>query len=65
MQHGAATRISRIDTPESAGDLAHWVAETFGARPEQRQHAVDVLRRATTYWTAQGWLKLDLTAQLQ
>lgn len=62
---GAATRLSRIDTPETAGELARWVGETFGTRSEQREQAVDVLRRATTYWTAQGWLKLDLTAELQ
>lgn len=61
---GAATRLSRVDTPEAAGDLARWAQATFGTRPEHRQHAVDVLRRATTYWTAQGWLKQDLTADL-
>ncbi len=62
---GAATRLSRIDTPETAGDLARWVEETFGSCPERREQAVDVLRRATSYWTAQGWLKLDLTAELR
>lgn len=61
---GASTRLSRLDTPATASELARWVDQTYGGRREQRDHAIAVLCRAFGYWQEQGWVTNDLGAAL-
>jgi len=56
---GPSTRLSRLDTPATASELARWVDQTYGGRREQRDLAVATLCRAFGYWQERGWLTTD------
>lgn len=57
---GASTRVSALDTAQTADRVVEWLDRTWGSAPSERRTAAVVTLRSTFgHWRQQGWLGTD------
>ena len=63
-QLGASTRLSALDSDETAARVSGWLDDTFDTAGERRTTALATVRAAFSEWHRQGWLSRDVATRL-